>query len=463
MFNILRLAPILHTGRPSKVEKDEPAFSLLRTSLTASSILKMLALMALATGLIYGLTTYYLSYITDTSLQEGMALEYEALGLPLPNDLKSVEQTWHPMGQIEETYDEEDTIDLISMLDSQGNPLATVDLDPSPLSIQNLPDQAVMLAARETGADLRSVYVDNSLHMRLYTRMLPEGSPAAFIQLGVLLTEDDRIKHRLLSFLFVSGTLITMTSGALSWWLTGRSLRSTQFLWEQQQTFVTNASHELRTPLTLIRASTQILQLSLDESNPQRKLLDDVLNETDYMSRLVDDMLVLSRLDTGQMKLDLTPIDLHDLLHEVARSFASLAQQRGVSVSVAGAEGTILADHTRFWQILLILLDNSLRHTPSGGCITLESNIYDAGVKITVTDTGKGIPPGDLPHVFERFYKASNSRSDKRSAGLGLSIAKPLVELHNGEIRIQSTPGIKTIVTINLPAHAEAHSSDSRA
>lgn len=453
MFNILRLAPALNSPRPSKAENDELVFSSLRTSLTASSILKMLALVALSAGVVYGLSAYYLSYVTDKSLLETMALEHESLGLALPSDLNQLEQAWHPLGQFEESYDEEDAVEWVSLMDSQGRPLENANPGKLHLGDWNLRDQSALFAARDTGPDFRSVYVDNSLHVRLYTRALPAGTPAAYIQLGRLLTEEDRIKHRLLLALFVSGTLVTVASGAISWWLTGRSLRSTQFLWDQQQTFVANASHELRTPLTLIRASAQVLQLSLDKANPQWQLLDDVLNETDYMSRLVDDMLVLSRLDAGQLKLDLMPVDLALVLPKLARSFASLAGEKGVRVCVAGAEGIVQVDPTRFWQVLLILLDNSLRHTPAGGTITLESMLCDAGVRITITDTGRGIPPADLPRVFERFYKASNSHSDKRSAGLGLSIAKPLVELHKGEIKIQSTPNVRTMVTITLPSH----------
>jgi signal transduction histidine kinase len=292
------------------------------------------------------------------------------------------------------------------------------------------------------------------VHVELYTRMLPKGTPASFVQLGHLLTEEDRIKHHLLLLLFAAGIITTTVSGSMSWWLTGRSLRSTKQLWEQQQTFVANASHELRTPLTLIRTTAQMLQLNMDQADVQRELLKDVLGETDYMTKLVDNMLVLARLDAGQLQLELAPLDLSEVLPQVAHPFATLAKEQGVALRVAGAEGIVLADRTRFWQVLLILLDNSLRHTPSGGCITLESTVCDGRVIVTVTDTGRGILSDDLPHVFERFYKASKSRGDKRSAGLGLSIAKPLVELQNGEINIHSIPGVRTIATIELPAYA---------
>jgi signal transduction histidine kinase len=239
--------------------------------------------------------------------------------------------------------------------------------------------------------------------------------------------------------------------------MTGRSLRATWQAWERQQAFVANASHELRTPLTLIRVSAQVVQQNLPPEHPQRVLMDDVLSETDYMSKLVDDLLLLSRLDAGEVKLDPQVLDLSDLLTRIQRQFASLAREHGVSIRIAGSEGHVKADPTRLWQVLLILVDNALRHTPARGSVTISSQLQDEVVRITVADTGDGIASEDLPHVFERFYKAHNSLADKRSTGLGLSIAKPLIELHRGEIEIESQVGNGTRVSVTLPAHRVSH------
>ena len=253
--------------------------------------------------------------------------------------------------------------------------------------------------------------------------------------------------------LFTGSVLFTLVAGFFSWKITGRSLRATWQAWERQQTFVTNASHELRTPLTLIRVSAQVMQQSLTPENPHRLLMDDVLSETDHMSRLVDDLLLLSRLDASQLKLDPQIIPLSELLPRLQRQFAALAKERSVSIRINGAEGWVKADPTRMWQILLILVDNALRHTPVQGSLTLSARAHNNVVKITVADTGDGIATKDLPHVFERFYKANNSLANKRSTGLGLAIAKPLVELHGGGIEIDSQIGMGTRVTITLPAH----------
>jgi signal transduction histidine kinase len=293
--------------------------------------------------------------------------------------------------------------------------------------------------------------------MRLFTYRLPPGAPMAYLQVGQFLASEDRVKHRLLLILFAGGVLFTLVAGGFSWMMTGRSLRATWQAWERQQAFVANASHELRTPLTLIRVSAQVAQQNLPPEHPQRVLMDDVLSETDYMSKLVDDLLLLSRLDAGEIKLDPQVLDLSDLLTRIQRQFASLARERGVSIRIAGSEGRVKADPTRLWQVLLILVDNALRHTPARGSVTISSQLQDEVVRITVADTGDGIASEDLPHVFERFYKAHNSLADKRSTGLGLSIAKPLIELHRGEIEIESQVGNGTRVSVTLPAHRVSH------
>jgi signal transduction histidine kinase len=427
-------------------------FHSLRLQLTTSSVLKMLALIALISGSLYASTIYYLDYVTDQALRETMALEFQSLGLPLPRDLIEVQDSVPIISQLEESHDGEDAVELVMHLDGQGG-LALNSSDASHLRPDpNIPDPAAAQAARIAGSDIRTIYTGQGIHVRLFTYRLPPGGRAAFLQMGRVLTDDDRIKHRLLLTLFAVGIVLTVGSGSVSWWLTGRSLTSTRNAWDKQQAFVANASHELRTPLTLIRASTQVLQLGLEPNSSKRLLLDDVLDETDYMSRLVDDLLVLSRLDAGQLELDLSTIVLSDLLPKIARPFASLARERGVSVNVNRTEGIVLADPIRLRQVLLIVLDNSLRHTPAGGRITLDSKVRDGAVHIAIADTGKGIAPEDLPHVFDRFYKVDSSRGDRRSAGLGLSIAKPLIELHGGEMKIYSTYGVRTLVTITLPA-----------
>jgi signal transduction histidine kinase len=240
--------------------------------------------------------------------------------------------------------------------------------------------------------------------------------------------------------------------GAASWWLAGRSIRPAQQAWKHQQSFVANASHELRTPLTLLRASAEVALRGLPAGDTDnRGLLGDVLQECDHMSKLVADLLLLSRLDAGHMPMERTRIMLPQLFADVERQVGRLAEERGVRVTADGVSGAAWGDPTRVRQVLLILIDNALRHTPPGGAIRLAARAGGRLAHITVADTGCGIAPEHLPHVFERFYRADRAGRDDSGSGLGLSIVKALVEAQGGQITIESQVGQGTTVVVALP------------
>ncbi|MFZ1794131.1 MAG: HAMP domain-containing sensor histidine kinase, partial [Anaerolineae bacterium] len=215
-------------------------------------------------------------------------------------------------------------------------------------------------------------------------------------------------------------------------------------------------------PLTLIRASADVMQRNLDDIEQregefvqdQRDLLNDVMGEVDHTTRLVEDLLLLSRLDAHQLKLVREEVDAPAMLSDVQRQVQRIADDRKISVKVGAAAGAVFADVTRLRQILLILMDNALRHTKPGGSVTLEAAERGAMTEISVSDTGEGIAPDDLLRVFERFYQADTSHTTKGSAGLGLSIARGLVEAHGGRIGIESAIGQGTRVNVILPASA---------
>jgi len=178
----------------------------------------------------------------------------------------------------------------------------------------------------------------------------------------------------------------------------------------------------------------------------------DILRETQYMTQLVTDLLLLSRLDVGQLKLDISAVPLNDVLEEVRRNMARLADEHGVSLEIMESTGVAQADRMRLRQVLLIVLDNALRHTAQGGRVALQSTVHGRTATITATDTGSGIAPEHLSRIFDRFYQADEAHSRKGSAGLGLSIAKSLIEKMRGHINISSEKGKGTQVSITLPA-----------
>jgi signal transduction histidine kinase len=241
--------------------------------------------------------------------------------------------------------------------------------------------------------------------------------------------------------------------GALSWLVAGRALVPAQAAWVRQQGFVAGASHELRTPLTLMRASAEVaLRVTPAGDADRRELLGDVLHEIDHMSHLVEDLLMLTRLDAGRLPLERTAVALPEAIADVGRQFGRLAADKGLTLRCEVPEATVMADPTRLRQVLLILFDNATRYTPAGGVITITARPEPRHMlRLAVSDTGSGITPEHLPHIFERFYRADAARGVAGNAGLGLSIASGLVEAMGGRIAAVSPASQGATIWFTLP------------
>lgn len=217
----------------------------------------------------------------------------------------------------------------------------------------------------------------------------------------------------------------------------------------QRRHLLADVSHELRTPLTVIQGN---LEGMLDGVYPlDRAHLEPVLDETRQLARLIEDLRTLALAESGGLHLQKESTDLTILLNETAASFRAQAQHQDVSLSIEASANlpNVDADPARIRQVLENLIANALRYTPRGGAIRVSGTVDKSGnVFLAVQDTGRGIPTGELPHIFERFYKAS----DSRGTGLGLAIAKSLVEAHNGEIWVESEVGKGTTFFVELAA-----------
>lgn len=228
-------------------------------------------------------------------------------------------------------------------------------------------------------------------------------------------------------------------------------LESIEAAYSAQQRFVSDASHELRAPLTAIQGNLELLRRhqSLPEAEREEALAE-VTREANRLSRLVADLLALARADAG-IVLNRCPLDLDAVILEAYRTARQLSHgQRFVldPFEPAAVEG----DEDRLKQLLVILLDNAIKYTPAGGHVTLGLRRHDRDVEIIVRDTGIGIPAQDLPHVFERFYRADPARGrDPGGTGLGLPIAHWIVEQHEGMIALESQPGEGTTVIVRMP------------
>ena len=216
---------------------------------------------------------------------------------------------------------------------------------------------------------------------------------------------------------------------------------------EQRRRLLADISHELRTPLTVLQGNVEGM---LDGVYPPDAAhLASLLEETQVMSRLIDDLRTLADAESGTLKLQREPTDLSLLVNEVIASFRGQAQSAGVGLGVEAAPDlpSIEIDPARIRQVLTNLIANALRYTGNGGSIRVQSEWKDKSIVVTVMDTGRGIAAQDLPHIFERYTKSS----DSRGSGLGLAIAKDLVEAHGGTITAQSQIGQGTTIGFSLP------------
>jgi two-component system OmpR family sensor kinase len=222
-------------------------------------------------------------------------------------------------------------------------------------------------------------------------------------------------------------------------------------LFKAQQRLVADVSHDLRTPLTTIQGNVDLLRRgAADDPATRASTLRAIADETARMRRLVNDLLLLAQADAG-LKLYRLPVEVDTLLLEVYRQAQGLAQ--GVTVRL-GAEdqASVSGDADRLRQLLLNLVDNALKHAPAGsGEVTLTLRRSGGWVQVGVEDNGAGIPPEDLPHIFERFYRADPSRSRPGGSGLGLAIAKWVAEAHGGRIEVESQVGRGSTFTVWLP------------
>ncbi|MCW1969682.1 MAG: ATP-binding protein [Anaerolineae bacterium] len=454
-------------------------FSALRLRLTLLYVIAAsLLIVFIGLGSYFGLRWYFVA-VTDEALKHKLAHEYEAQGLAVPPELEQADKSWYERkGKLiqpvysdsERTRQDENNAEEYYAADIAGifvlplNEQGKLVFDPNVIPVVFLPDLDAGYSALRQGSDSRTVTLSNGMRARLFSYKLQLAqneqsalSAVAVLQVGKNIQSQDEILQFLLVATLGLGAATALSVGSVSWYLAGKSILPAEQAWAKQQIFIANASHELRAPLALIRASAEVVKSETDTQNEFAHMaLQDVLHEADHMTRMIEDLLTLSRLDADKIKLSLAATALLPIFQDIGRKMNRLAHEKQLVFEVADTSLVVIADPQRLQEVLTIVLDNAFKHTPAAGKVTLSAkplrSIGGGQVQIEVTDTGCGIAAEHLPHVFERFYRVDSSRvTTNKGTGLGLAIAKSLVEAMAGSIILRSELNKGTHVRITLP------------
>lgn len=279
--------------------------------------------------------------------------------------------------------------------------------------------------------------------------VLRHGKVLGLVQTGISAQQYTRNLDALLRILLLVGGVGLLVSTGISALVVRRALQPIRFALRRQRDFVADAAHEFRTPLTVIRSTAEIA-LQTDNAAEQHEPWDRILVQSRHLTRMITDLSLLARADAGMLLLDRHPLNLCHLIQQTVADLEPLAADRSLRLTVHPCvETQMVGDPDRLCQLLIILLDNALKYTPAGGAITVTLNAARHHLKLQVRDTGPGIAPQDLPHLFDRFYRADHS-SGIDSAGLGLAIGQSIAEAHGGRLSAANAPDGGAVFTAIL-------------
>ena len=276
-------------------------------------------------------------------------------------------------------------------------------------------------------------------------RFLKAANPRGFtVVFSDTTTERTTMKHLFYSCLavfFVAMAVFLGISILLSHWV----IQPVAKAWEQQRQFVADASHELKTPLSVIMANAELMQGEDTGETELKTYSGNILSTTYQMRSLVENMLEMARVDNGTVKMELSAVDLSELVSDAALSFRLLYEEKGMDLAWNIAEGiTIRGSEQHLYQVMDVLLDNALKYSTPGGAVSVELVCSGKNCLLSVAGPGEPMSKEDLKNIFKRFYRADKARAMNGSYGLGLSIAESIVETHKGKIWAESENGCNT-------------------
>ena len=311
------------------------------------------------------------------------------------------------------------------------------------------------VSARNGGSCAFSLQGEDGAGYFAGVSLIPKNGSMLELMLLYPLNEMENGIHRQRMVVCIAALVAVALLGVFSWCFTGKMLRPIQENQQRQAQFIAAASHELRTPLTAILSAASAWERAECASPAQQTLFSDMIRrEGKRMSRLIGDMLTLASADSQSWEVKTEEVELDMLLLMVYETYFPLAKEKGLTMSLTLSETDVPAiqlDKDRIMQVLSILLDNALAYTPAPGDIRLGLNWGRSSARITVLDTGPGVPDSENTRIFERFPRGETARSHRSHFGLGLCIAAEIVKLHKGKLWVEDAKGGGAAFILELP------------
>ncbi len=347
-------------------------------------------------------------------------------------------------------------VDAVAELHIPDRDLYLLDANGAPISP---PDAADWIrAAAQQAAPSRPLDLDINLpherELRLHAERFTSATGVAYVAVAVTdrLELEDRYASLIEVFSAAALVALLLVAGG-GYVLVRQSTAPVERSMEQMRRFMADAAHELRTPVTLLRTRADVALGQERAAQRDTETLQAVGREAERIGAIVGDLLTLARADAGERPAVREVVYLDDQVADAVESIRALAQRAGVALEVGSfEEAPITGDPVLVRRLLLILLENAVKFTPARGRVRLDVAVRDGQRSVVIADTGTGISPADLPHVFERFFRGESARQGTEGSGLGLAIARWIADLHGASVDIQSEPGKGTRVEVSFPA-----------
>jgi two-component system sensor histidine kinase CiaH len=297
---------------------------------------------------------------------------------------------------------------------------------------------------------LNGAFVINENGKQIVTQTAETNRQIAFLDV----TDSGKILTGLLMTCLIIGIAMIFVIFAISLYFANKSIKPISETWNKQKQFIADASHELKTPLAIISANFDVLLSNEEESIvSQKKWIHYIQTEIGRMSKLVSDLLYLAKTEDGNIEMQNMPFDISEIVNDAILSTEAIVYEKGITL-LHSIEPNIIAngDNEKIGQVVMILLDNSVKYTNSYGSINISLKKTRHNILFSIKNTGNGIPSKDLPKLFDRFYRADTARTqeDGGGYGLGLSIAKAIIDRQGGKLYVQSTENEETTFIFTL-------------